>query len=196
MMKKIAFIIGNGPSRQSVELNDLSIAGKTFGCNALYRDFPALDYLVAIDDGMIDEIDASVRIGVCKSEVIFPPEEEQYESAEYNPHQRRRSNAGMNAMIESIRRGHDLLYCLGFDFILESSASVDNVYKNTQNYGPETHAHESDNFYRVKYFEWFANHYADTSFVMVIPDGAATKKIDAVNVSGMSLSTFNKNLYD
>lgn len=195
-MTNIAFIIGNGPSRQSVELNDLSRAGKTFGCNALYRDFPALDYLVAIDEGMIDEIDASVRIGVCNSEVIFPIEDECYESADYNPHQRRRSNAGMNAMIESIRRGHDLLYCLGFDFILESSASVDNVYKNTQNYGPETHAHESDNFYRVKYFEWFANHYADTSFVMVIPDGAATKKIDAVNVSGMSLSTFNKNLYD
>jgi hypothetical protein len=48
----------------------------------------------------------------------------------------------------------------------------------------------------VKYFEWFANHYSDTNFVMVIPDGTATKKIDAQNVTGMSLSVFNKNLYD
>jgi hypothetical protein len=192
MTTNIAFIIGNGPSRSPIELNDLSKAGKTFGCNALYRDFPALDYLVAIDEGMSEEIVNSD----CASTIIIPPYDEQFEMAEYNPLQRRRSNAGMNAMIEAIRRGHNLLYCLGFDFILEGSASVDNVYKNTQNYGPETHAHESDNFYRVKYFEWFANHYSDTNFVMVIPDGASTKKIEAENVTGMSLSVFNKNLYD
>lgn len=196
MTKNIAFIIGNGPSRQSVELNDLSIAGKTFGCNALYRDFPALDYLVAIDDGMIDEIDAAVRTGGCNSKVIIPPEHERYESLEYNQFQQRRSNAGMNAMMEAVRSGHNILYCLGFDFILEGSASVDNVYKDTANYGPETHAHESDNYHRIKYFEWFARKFSDTNFVMVIPDGATTKQIEASNVSGMSLSSFNKNLYD
>jgi hypothetical protein len=192
MKQNIAFIIGNGPSRSPIELNDLSKAGKTFGCNALYRDFPAVDYLVAIDEGMSEEIVNSD----CASKVIIPPYDEQFEMVEYNPLQRRRSNAGMNAMIEAIRLDHNLLYCLGFDFILEGSASVDNVYKNTQNYGPETHAHESDNFYRVKYFEWFANHFSDTSFVMVIPDGTSTKKIEAANVSGMTVSSFNKNLYD
>ena len=194
MEASIAFIIGNGPSRNQIDLNSLSSFGKTFGCNALYRDFQGLDYLVAIDDGMIDEIDASVRIGVCKSEAIFPPEDEQYESAEYNPFQRRRSNAGMNAMLEAVRRDHNILYCLGFDFILEGSASVANVYKDTANYGPETHAHESDNFYRIKYFEWFARKYDQTTFVMVIPDGTATKKVDADNVVGMSVSTFLQNL--
>ena len=32
-----AYIIGNGPSRKGVDLSKLP--GKTFGCNALYRDF-------------------------------------------------------------------------------------------------------------------------------------------------------------
>lgn len=194
MEPSIAFIIGNGPSRNPIDLNSLGGSGKTFGCNALYRDFSGLDYLVAIDDGMIDEIESGVRIGICKSEVIIPPEDEKYESAEYNPFQRRRSNAGMNAMLEAVRRDHNILYCLGFDFILEGSASVANVYKDTANYGPETHAHESDNYYRIKYFEWFARQHDQTKFVMVIPDGSATKKVDADNVSGMAVSTFLQNL--
>lgn len=194
MSASIAFIIGNGPSRNPIDLFSLVGSGNTFGCNALYRDFPKLDYLVAIDDGMIDEIDAAVRTGGCNSKVIIPPEHERYESLEYNQFQQRRSNAGMNAMMEAVRSGHNILYCLGFDFILEGSASVDNVYKDTANYGPETHAHESDNYHRIKYFEWFARKFSDTNFVMVIPDGATTKQIEASNVSGMTVSTFLHNL--
>ena len=52
----VAFIIGNGPSRQQVKLNKLE--GTTFGCNALYRDFTP-DYLVSGDAGVIKEICAT-----------------------------------------------------------------------------------------------------------------------------------------
>ena len=52
-MAKVAWIIGNGPSRQQVKLNKLE--GTTFGCNALYRDFKP-DYLVSGDAGVIKEI--------------------------------------------------------------------------------------------------------------------------------------------
>ena len=52
-MAKVAWIIGNGPSRQQVKLNKLE--GTTFGCNALYRDFTP-DYLVSGDAGVIKEI--------------------------------------------------------------------------------------------------------------------------------------------
>ena len=34
-----AFIIGNGNSRLSFDLTELSKHGKMYGCNALYRDF-------------------------------------------------------------------------------------------------------------------------------------------------------------
>ena len=52
----VAFIIGNGPSRKQVKLNELE--GTTFGCNALYRDFKP-DYLVSGDAGVIKEICAT-----------------------------------------------------------------------------------------------------------------------------------------
>jgi hypothetical protein len=96
----------------------------------------------------------------------------------------------MVAMREAINRGHKILYCLGFDFILEGDISVDNIYKNTENYGPETHANKSDNYYRIKYLEWFANKYSDVKFVFVMPDGKDTKTIEAENVFVMSVDTF------
>jgi hypothetical protein len=193
---KIAFVIGNGTSRKPLNLNYLIDNGTIVGCNALYRDFMRWDVLVAIDDGMIDEV-----LPLMKSlederiqKVVVPPPDERWEDPEYNPHSRRRSNAGMNAMIEAIRSGHNILYCLGFDFILEGEVSTDNIYKNTQNYGPETHAREEDNYHRIKYLEWFCNKYSDTKFVFVIPDGAKTKPLDAENIVGMTMSTFKNKL--
>jgi hypothetical protein len=35
----IAFVLGNGVSRQQVDLNNLRHFGSIYGCNALYRDF-------------------------------------------------------------------------------------------------------------------------------------------------------------
>ena len=171
MTKKIAFIIGNGSSRNPIDLNLLSSSGKTYGCNALYRDFVELDYLIAIDDGMIEEI-RSHNFTDTNTSVIIPTENDRWESAEYNT-QRRRNNAGMCAMNEAIRHGSNMLYCLGFDFVLSGDISVDNLYKDTPNYGVETQSNESDNLYRVKYLKWFAEKNKNTTFVMVIPDDAA-----------------------
>lgn len=183
---KVAFIVGNGVSRQQINLYDLVDQAPIFGCNALYRDFDAWNYLVAIDDGMIEELRKHYQNhGV----LIIPPEDMRYEDAEYSP-MRRRANAGMVAMREAINRKHTILYCLGFDFILDGDISVDNIYKNTENYGPETHANKSDNYYRIKYLEWFANKYTDVKFVFVVPSDAQTKVIDAENVVTMTTETF------
>ena len=43
-----AVVLGNGPSRKSVKLEDLKKERVVYGCNALYRDFEP-DYLVAND---------------------------------------------------------------------------------------------------------------------------------------------------
>ena len=43
-----AFVLGNGVSRQLVDLNNLRHLGQIYGCNALYRDFVP-DVLVSTD---------------------------------------------------------------------------------------------------------------------------------------------------
>ena len=183
----IAIIVGNGKSREQIRLSTLIDKATIFGCNALYRDFNESDYLVAIDDRMILELQTNKD--KIKGEIIFPPEDERWESTEYSPN-RRRSNAGMNAMLEAIRRGHNMLYCLGFDFILEGERSIKNVYKGTKNYEPATQSTTDDNYFRIRYCDWFANQHADVKFIFVIPDDAATKSIESENIIGMKMSTF------
>ena len=52
---KIVFCIGNGESRQSLDLRKLREHGIIYGCNALYRDFTP-DVLVGVDQGIMHEI--------------------------------------------------------------------------------------------------------------------------------------------
>jgi hypothetical protein len=191
MNKDIAFIVGNGVSRKEIDLNSLVGKGVIFGCNALYRDFDQWDFLVAIDDGMIAEL---LQKDFSPKTLIVPPISERFESAEYNPGYRRRSNAGMNAMLEAIRRDYKLLYCLGFDFLLEGEVSVDNLYKDTPNYGIETRTRIEDNYHRIRYLEWFAEQYPLTTFIFVIPEGAKTKIVKSENILGMTIPTFKEKL--
>ena len=67
-MKNI-FVIGNGESRNDVDLNEIKSRGKVYGCNAIYRDFTP-DYLVSGDAGVIKEICASEY--PAKNKCIFP----------------------------------------------------------------------------------------------------------------------------
>ena len=186
-VNKVAFIVGNGVSRKNIDLNNLVGHGPIFGCNALYRDFEDWDYLISFDTGMVREI--REQNFECKGTVVIPPVEKHYESIEYSPF-RRRSNAGMIAMESAIERKHTILYCFGMDFVLEGDVSTDNVYKNTTNYGPETHATKDDNYHRIRYLKWFLDKYSDIKFIFVFPDGLKTKTIDAENFYVMDESVF------
>ena len=52
---KQVFIIGNGESRREIDLAELNQYGKTYGCNALYRDYTP-DALIAVDHRMAHQI--------------------------------------------------------------------------------------------------------------------------------------------
>jgi hypothetical protein len=189
-MSDVAIIIGNGASRKEIDLNTLVGKGTIYGCNALYRDFDGWDYLVAIDDRMIDEIKTTEKR--LPGKAIFPPEEERYESREYSP-QMRRSNAGMNAMMEAIRNGATTLYCLGFDFILAGANATINVYNGTVNYEAHTQAGLMEaNYHRVQYLDWFVQKHPNVKFVFVIPDDSQVKPMEGYNILGMRISKFKE----
>tara|TARA_A100001201_G_C4082967_1_gene199568 strand:- start:663 stop:1277 length:615 start_codon:yes stop_codon:yes gene_type:complete len=194
-MSDIGYIIGNGRSRQQFDLSRLRTTfgkGLVIGCNALYRDWykdwSLPDYLVAIDEKIINEINKS---DYPKDRFIVPPEHEQYEPAEYNPMQPR-SNAGMNAMQEAIRKGCNTLYCLGFDFLIaDAEQSTSNVYEGTNAYGPETHASYTDSINRTGYLGYFARKNPSVDFYFVFPH--TTKDlhpVDATNVRGLYYADF------
>ena len=186
-----AFIIGNGPTRLGVNLHDLVGKGKIYGCNALYRDFDKFDYLVVIDEQFKKLIEMGGKEGVVEgTKLILPPDEECVEETTG-----RRSNAGMNAMREAIRHGATKLFCLGFDFIIKDEvANTDNVYKDTEGYGEETHATYEDSKHRVNYLHWFMNQNKNVRFTFVVPDPIEIFNIglNTDNVFGMTINNFNK----
>jgi hypothetical protein len=72
----IAFVIGNGVSRQAVNLELLCSLGKIYGCNALYRDFTP-DVLVATDKPIATEIQNSgypIKNKFYTHKNLIPPE--------------------------------------------------------------------------------------------------------------------------
>ena len=158
-----AFIIGNGKSRSNFDLNLLKEYGTIFGCNALYRDFDP-DYLVAIDSKMKQEI---VDSNYNRDKVIFPIDDECWEPAEYNK-SRPRSNAGMNAILEAIKKGHTEIVCLGFDFLLhDNMASISNIYDGTSSYEENVRCSLSDSRNRMGYLGYVIEKNTDINFTFV-----------------------------
>jgi len=156
----LAVVIGNGPSRANVDLMQfVRNEYPTYGCNALYREYsPRYDVphiLVAIDDGMIAEIESS---GFPQDRLWVPPVDERWEPAIVNP-SRPRANAGVIAIKRALEDGHRSILCLGFDFLVRDDRAVLNVYDGTMNYGPTTRATINDSRRRIRFLEWVALSY-------------------------------------
>lgn len=129
-----AFIIGNGNSRSSINVEDLQTHGVIYGCNALYRTFSP-DYLIAVDTKMIREITAT---GYHLTNSVWT-----------NPNRYSREITGLNlfnpnlgwssgpsALNLASTHGYDKIYILGFDY--EGTGTnkdlVNNIYAGTNNY--------------------------------------------------------------
>lgn len=170
MKTNTACIIGNGASRQNLNLEDFRSIGTIFGCNALYREFEP-DYLIAIDDKMIEEIKQSyTHLNRC----IFPPEEERYEPpGVYGITSGRtpRSNAGMVAMQQAIQMGFTELHCFGFDFlVVNDNDATSNLYEGTNGYELETKTTLPDTRNRMRFLAWLIENNPNVNFVFAYPN--------------------------
>jgi len=167
--KPTAFIIGNGKSRKGFDLNILRPYGKIYGCNALYREFHP-DYLIAIDEGMIDEIRSQLSFPL--ERFIEPDFYEKFEPVALHPKGNvPRSNAGMNAMLEAIRHGNTQLIMIGFDFIVASEeVGTSNIFEGTKNYEGNTKATFADNANRMRFLNWFIDQNKEIDFIFTIPN--------------------------
>lgn len=151
-----------------------------YGCNALYREYApgyALpDYLVAIDPIMIEEIEKS---DFPKDRLIVPPLDEHWEPRDCNQ-ARPRSNAGINAIREAVKRGARTIVCLGFDFLMSDKiASVSNIFEGTSNYGPETRAVYKENSRRRRYLEWVARRAPEVEMYFVFKAGTEVLDVES-----------------
>ena len=129
----IAFVLGNGVSRKTIDPYDLKLHGKIYGCNAIYRTF-APDYLIAVDVKMVLEINDS---GYQRENIVWTNPNRAYEALSgfnfFNPN--KGWSSGPTALWLAAEHGYDRIYILGFDYRgLNEGQKFNNIYANTNNY--------------------------------------------------------------
>ena len=130
-MKKQAFVVGNGTSRSSINLQLLKDKGKVYGCNALYREFVP-DYLIAVDVKMILEIN---KAGYQNKNIVWTNPNKAYREFKnfnyFNPS--KGWSSGPTALYLASEHDNDEIYILGFDY-QGLGDKVNNIYADTKNY--------------------------------------------------------------
>lgn len=134
MTKKIAFVLGNGTSRKSINLQKLKQHGTVYGCNALYREF-APDHLVCVDTKMIIEVS---DVGYNNTYSVWSnPNKLTKNTSNINIMNPNKGwSSGPTAMLLASQHNHNEVYLLGFDYVGVGSEKekVNNVYAGTKNY--------------------------------------------------------------
>ena len=135
--KHVAFVLGNGNSRQGIEVTEIAPQGKIYGCNALYRSF-APDYLVAVDVKMILEIS---KTGYQKKHEVWTNPNRAYDRIPklntFNPS--KGWSSGPTALWLASQHGYEKIYILGFDYRgLDKGSKFNNLYADTPNYKKST----------------------------------------------------------
>ena len=130
-MSKIAFVLGNGTSRKSINLENLKSKGTVYGCNAIYREFEP-DYLIAVDTKMILEINKS---GFQHNHQVWTNKNKAYAQFTgfnyFNPS--KGWSSGPTALNLASDHNNNDLYILGFDYV-GLDDKVNNIYSGTPNY--------------------------------------------------------------
>lgn len=127
----IAFVLGNGKSRQSIDATSLLSLGTVYGCNAQYREFNP-HFLIAVDVKMVNEIIAS---GYHKTNQLWTNPNKGVSTKHYvnffNPH--KGWSSGPTALWFACTQGHREIYIFGFDY-LGINGKFNNIYADTYNY--------------------------------------------------------------
>jgi hypothetical protein len=130
----VAFVLGNGVSRQCIDPLSLKIHGTTYGCNALYREFSP-DYLIAVDTKMIREITSA---GYHKTHSVWTNSNKYSKEISginlFNPNLG--WSSGPSALNLASGHANKTIYILGFDYkgIGNKNELVNNLYTGSPNY--------------------------------------------------------------
>ncbi len=205
MKKRITFVIGNGESRQPIDLDSCKNQGVTVGCNAIVRDFYP-DIVSAADQRMVAEVLSSDYPGQLYTRPNWNIKfmVSAYPELPYNGTTRADNpwhwNSGPHAIniacafknYEWNMQTTDLCYLIGFDMTQQNNYT--NVYANTNGYDnkavdPKYWHHQLD-----KLFE----SYPHVNFVWIAPAEYECPKQwhRHANFSRDTTQNFNKYLHD
>lgn len=125
-----AFVLGNGISRQGIDLTQLKQHGLIYGCNALYREYTP-DVLVATDRPIATAIQES---GYSARHRFYTRRPIANLGAQSVPSEYYGNSSGPIACALAAQDHHQEIYLLGFDLGPDQNQTFNNIYAGTEFY--------------------------------------------------------------
>ena len=125
-----AFVLGNGVSRQSVDLNQLKTLGRVYGCNAIYREFEP-DVLISTDTPISERIQHE---GYSQTHVHYTRKPLPDMGAVRIPQKYFGFSSGPVAVGQAALDGAIAVYLIGFDMGPTRNGRFNNIYADTEFY--------------------------------------------------------------
>jgi len=126
-----AFVLGNGVSRQGIDVDLLISRGAVYGCNALYRTHRPL-VLVATDRAIAEEIQTT---GYAHQNRFYTRRPVPNSGAQIIERAYHGFSSGPVAISIAARDGNQRIYLLGFD-MGDIGGRFNNIYADTPHYKP------------------------------------------------------------
>lgn len=185
-----AFVLGNGVSRQGIDLHELKLHGKIYGCNALYREFTP-DVLVATDRPIATAIQES---GYALKNCFYTRRPLEVQGANKIPSPYYGYSSGPVATALAAQHKHTVIYLLGFDMGPVKN-QFNNIYAGTEFYKPPTSMPTFTGNW-IKQLTQIAKDFPDSEFVRVHgPTTASVPQFEKIkNFKKMDLTTFLSSL--
>ena len=166
-MENIAFVLGNGRSRQALDLSQLKETGTVYGCNALYREFSP-HVLVSTDPGISEEIQNS---GYAKTHVHYtrkpiPGKGSRKIDINFG------FSSGPIALSYAAQSSAERIYLAGFDLV-GINGKVNNIYADTPYYRK---TQDKETFYGnwVNQIQGVIRTNPTKRFIRILPDRGLT----------------------
>lgn len=192
-----ACVIGNGPSRLSLDLTMIGHRMSTYGCNALYRDYIP-NYLISMDYNMVCEI---ISNNIHYRTNFYTQHDNRVDELKNKGHPidffwgfSETNDSGNSALRLALQHKHNTVYMIGFDYS-DNPSSLPNVYSNTQNY-PRNHTWPAASMTDTKWeqrLKKILKDYPNQKVVRV--NGTKSLNIGNENYSEISLEQF-KEIYE
>ena len=183
----IAFVLGNGQSRSSVDLVQLQQLGPVYGCNGLYRDWQP-DCLVATDRPIAEAIQ---RSGYSKKNRFYTRKPLPDMGAQVVPRKYHGNSSGPIACAIAALDGHDRIYLLGYDMGPSPAMRFNNVYAGTEFYkSPDAAPTYTGNW--IRQLVSVAQDFPKTQFIRVCgPTSAEVKEFKNIgNFDNIDIKLF------
>jgi hypothetical protein len=183
----IAFILGNGISRQGLPLHDIQKHGSIYGCNGLHRDFIP-DVLVATDTPIALYIES---IGYPLEHKFYTRRPMLGKGGLSIPRPYFGYSSGPVAVALAALEQHKKIYMLGFDMGPTENKKFNNVYAGTEFYKePGSNPTYTGNW--IKQIQQICREFSGTKFVRVCGKTTARlPELDGIkNMEHLALDRF------